>query len=162
METTVTLQAPFEYDLWVIILGIVLIALSLLLFVRIIISIRKREKKSRIIPEYKPATPMEVYGARDRAISRIQRIMDDFREKRITKREGYQKLSLVIRSFVHDTTGINVEVRTLEEIKTLGMPGLNALIEEYYMPEFAEDGKADNTGLWASCNKTIGVIQAWR
>ena len=162
METTVTLQPAFEYSIWVVLLGAGLLILSLVFFVRIFRSMKRPSKKSLLIPEYRPASYAQVYDAKNRAILQIQQIIEDFRAGRITKRDGYQRLSPVIRSFVHDTTGINVEVRTLEEIRTLGMPGLNALLEEYYTPEFAEEGRAEKAGLWESCNKTIGVIRAWR
>ncbi len=162
METSVALQQPFEYSILVILPGIVLLVLSLVLFVRTVRNIKRRTGKNHVIPEYRPAPYTQVIDARNRAILQIRQIISDFQAGAITKRAGYQRLSLVIRSFVHDTTGINVEVRTLEEIKTLGMPGLNALIEEYYTPEFAEDERSDKSGLWTSCNKTIGVIESWR
>ena len=38
---------------------------------------------------------------------------------------------------------------------------LDELMEEYYVPEFAEDEKAKDKDFAESCNKAVGVIKAW-
>jgi hypothetical protein len=91
----------------------------------------------------------------------IQAVLADYNAKKITKRDGYQRLSIIIRGFVQETTGINVENYTLYEIKGLGIEKLNKLIEEYYVPEFAEDNRATKMSLEASCNSAMGVIKTW-
>lgn len=165
METTVTLQHAFEYSLWVILLGILVFLIALVLFVRAVKKIKKQKREScpnSVMREYRPAPARVVMDAKTRYTLQIKRIMDEYNAKDITKREGYQRLSLIIRGFVHETTGINVEKYTLSDIQTLGMPGLNTLISEYYLPEFAQDDMAAYSGLWTSCNRTIGVINQWR
>ena len=76
-------------------------------------------------------------------------------------REGYQQLSALIREFVHEVTGINVENFTIKEVKAFGIKKLDVLMEEYYVPEFAEDEKAKDRDFAESCNKAVGVIKAW-
>ena len=41
------------------------------------------------------------------------------------------------------------------------LANLDALIEEYYVPEFGEDVRANGMNLEFSCNKAMGVIKAW-
>ena len=47
------------------------------------------------------------------------------------------------------------------EIKALGIRNLDKLMEEYYVPEFAEDEKAENKDLISSCVSAMGVIKSW-
>ena len=57
--------------------------------------------------------------------------------------------------------GINVETATIRDVKKLGIKHLDKLMEEYYVPEFAEEEKAEKKDLSASCNTAIGVIRSW-
>ena len=62
---------------------------------------------------------------------------------------------------MHEVTGINVENFTLREVKAFGIKKLDTLMEEYYVPEFAEDEKAQDKDFLQSCNRAMGVIKAW-
>ena len=48
-------------------------------------------------------------------------------------------------------TGINVENFTIKEVKAFGIKKLDVLMEEYYVPEFAEDEKAAYVALILFC-----------
>ncbi len=164
METTVTLQPPFEYALWVLIVGVVITIAAIALLILAVVWIKK---KSTVIasnsnaPVYRQAVPSVVIDAKRRYCMQIQEVLNNYEQNNITKREGYQRLSLIIRGFVHETTGINVENCTLIEIKRLGIPQLNELIQEYYIPEFAETDRSGSVKLEGSCNRAMGVIKAW-
>ena len=73
-------------------------------------------------------------------------------------RGGYQDLSGLIRDFVHDATGIKVQNYSLREIQKVGIPGLTALVQEYYEPEFARQSMAD---IRASMFRTRKAIELW-
>ena len=62
---------------------------------------------------------------------------------------------------MQEATGINVENYTKAEIKVFGIKHLDNLMEEYYVPEFAEDEKAQNRDFANSCNTALGVIRTW-
>ena len=68
---------------------------------------------------------------------------------------------MLIREFVCDATGIHVENYTVKEIKALGMKKLDMLMAEYYVPEFAEDGRPISKELSESCETAMGVIRTW-
>ncbi len=164
METTVTLQPPFEYALWVLIVGVVITIAAIALFIAAVVLIKKNRPitvANSNSPVYRQAAPRIVLDAKRRYCMQIQEILNSYEQNTITKREGYQRLSLIIRGFVHETTGINVENCTLIEIKKLGIPQLNELIQEYYVPEFAEDDRSGSAKLNGSCNRAMGVIKAW-
>ena len=164
METTVTLQPPFEYSLWVLVVfGVLLIAGIVLL----VLALRKLKSNAPVQevaqdqPVYKNPGQITLYNAKRKYVSQIQQLLADYSGKKISKRDGYQKLSLIIRGFVHDTTRIDVTKCTLKDLKALKIPKLDTLIEEYYVPEFGEDARSVNSSLEASCNKAMGVIKSW-
>ena len=106
-------------------------------------------------------TPDVLYRIKGQYVGKVQALINAYRQNTISKRDGYQQLSAIIRSFVHEVTGINVENYTVTEIKAFGMKKLDALMEEYYVPEFAEDEKAQDKNFEASCYNALGVIKTW-
>ena len=163
MVTTVELQNPMEYSLWVSIIAGLLIIIAVAFFIYFIIRLilknnKKAEKKSAVPVTSRPiAAPL----LKDKYIRRVQDIKKRYMGKTIGIRDGYQELSAVIREFVHEETGINVESLTAAEIKAKGIGKLDRLMEEYYVPEFAEDEKIIGKDLPRSCDTAEEVIRSW-
>lgn len=163
MVTTVELQKPMEYSLWVsMIAGLFIIIAAAFLIYFIIRLIRQKNKKAEI---YSAAPvkqrPVSAHLIKDRYIKKVQDIKNRYKRKAIGIREGYQELSAVIREFVHEQTGINVESLTAAEIKAKGIENLSRLMEEYYVPEFAENEKIRGKDLPRSCDTAAEVIRSW-
>ena len=165
METTVTLRPPFEYSPWVFLVGIVIFVLFLILFIRTLRKVlgldRKKIEKNRTGVNPIKRNIGYQYVVKEKYIMQIQALERNYRNGKINQREGFQTLSLLIRGFVHDVTGINVETATMRDVKKLGIKHLDTLMEEYYVPEFAEDGRAIAKELSASCATAVGVIKTW-
>ena len=164
MVTTVELQNPFEYSLWVSILAAVFILMAIGLLAFIVIKalfFNKPAVAPAPVPVNAPVRTNMVQGTKNQYIQRVQDIKNRYAAGAVSKRVGYQELSAVVREFVHAATGINVENLTAAEIKGMGIGMLDVLMEEYYVPEFAEDERAKKKNLSAACDKTEGVIRAW-
>lgn len=164
MVTTVKLQDPFEYSWYVVLMAVILGIIVIALFTYVIVSLLKlRKLREAKKPRYTKIkmSPEVLWRMKQNYMMRIQALFDGYRNGAISKRDGYQKLSAVIRSFVHEVTGINVENFTVKEVKAMGIRKLDVLMEEYYVPEFAEDEKAEQKDFAASCNVAIGVIRSW-
>ncbi len=163
MVTTVKQQNPFEYSWWVIVVAAVFAVIAIVLLIYVIRSISKIFRKIPKTPAARKIvmSPYIMSRLKDQYAARIQNIVKNHIEGKISKRDGYQELSSQIRGFVHEATGINVENLTAKEIKALGIRNLDLLMEEYYVPEFAEDDKAKDKDLVVSCNAAIGVIRSW-
>ncbi len=162
MVTTVELKNPMEYSLWVSIIAGLLIIIAVTLFIYFIIRLilknnKKTEKKAAPIT----SRPISAHLIKDRYIKRVQDIKNRYMGRTIGIRDGYQELSAVIREFVHEKTGINVESLTAAEIKAKGIENLSRLMEEYYVPEFAEDEKIIGKDLPRSCDTAEEVIRSW-
>ena len=147
MKTSVKLQEPISYmTLWLIIAA-VLVALVIFMQVFFRIKLRGRLGKSKKIKIKKPKPK-----------TLIEQIEYNLRSSSISTKEAYQKMSLCIRGFVYEATGIPVEKYTLTEIKEVGIPVLTQLVSEYYEPEFAMATYADVN---QSILKTRKVLESW-
>ena len=164
MDTTVTLQPPFEYYWWLILVGIVFLAGAIVLFLMAInrLSATRQPKKKKTAPVIKRPDQRNLTMIKDKYTKQIQALLTSYQRKQITKRDGYQRLSLLIRGFVTDATGINVENYTKTEIKGFNIKSLDSLMDEYYIPEFGEKERSRNREFGVSCNKTIKVIKTWK
>ena len=79
--------------------------------------------------------------------------------KKISIRRAYQRVSKIIRYFVHEVTGIKVQNYTLVEIRKLKINQLTELIEEYYVHEFS---KKSIGNINESIDKARKVIVRWK
>ncbi|MBP3273936.1 MAG: hypothetical protein J6L93_02920 [Butyrivibrio sp.] len=164
MVTTVKLQSPFEYSWWVVLIAAIVLAAALFALIYALrMIIRNRENKTSQMPAARKLilTPEVLRRIKGQYVGMVQSISERYSRGLLSKRDGYQELSLVIRGFVHEVTGINVENFTVKEVKAMGIRKLDVLMEEYYVPEFAEDEKAKEKDLSASCNVAMGVIKSW-
>jgi hypothetical protein len=162
MVTTVSLQPPFEYYWWVVLIAILLAAACIAILVYVI---RKLLKIEGFIRKKNPAIhvppPRKLYEIKNDYTEQMERLAATYANRQIDKRAAYQRLSLQIRGFVHEATGLNVENYTKSEIKAFGIRQLDRLMEEYYIPEFAEDERSRDKDFMSSCNKALGVVRAW-
>ena len=146
METTVTLQPPLEYSAFWIWIALAILLASFILFGVALYFLRKNLHRAETAPKAPLLDPFDD-SARTQCIEMIHKILAEYCAHNIDKRTGYQQLSRVIRTFVHDTTGVDVEKSTLKEIKQMQIPHLARLIEECYIPEFAEAQRAEGKNL---------------
>ncbi len=162
MVTTVSLQAPFEFYLWVVLIAIAMLAGAIVTALYVAKKLFKIEgffKKKNPALHIPPAK--KLFEIKNDYTAQMERLAATYANSQIDKRAAYQKLSLLIRGFVHDATGLNVENFTKSEIKAFGIRQLDRLMEEYYVPEFAEDERARDKDFMSSCNKALGVVRAW-
>ncbi len=165
MVTTVKLQHPFEYSWWVTLIAVVLgaIAITAIAFflAKAFAILRKKKETPRVAVRKIALSPDVIYKLKNQYMGKVQALLTSYNQNRIDKREGYQQLSALIREFVHEVTGINVENLTIREVRAYGIKKLDTLMEEYYVPEFAEDEKAKDKDFAQSCSRAMGVIKAW-
>jgi len=109
--------------------------------------IRIKKPPAKMLPEIK-----------DRYLVKLDVLEKQLSAGLIDVRAAFQELSSVIRNFVFEVTGIEVQNYTLFEIRQLNMPHLTKLIEEYYTPEFARTTRKRG---FSSINKTREVIRRW-
>ena len=104
MVTTVELQNPFEYSLWVSIFAAALIVLAVAIVAFILIRLLLgANKKASPVPAVvqAPMTRRMIQSSKDQYIQRVQDIKNRYASGAVSKRVGYQELRAVVREFVH-------------------------------------------------------------
>ena len=144
-----------------VVLGAIALTAIVFFLIKAFRILRKKKNAPRPAATKIAMSPDMIYRVKNQYASRVQALLNNYSQNKIDKREGYQQLSALIREFVHEVTGINVENFTIKEVKAFGIKKLDVLMEEYYVPEFAEDEKAKDKDFAESCNKAVGVIKAW-
>lgn len=157
MKTSITLQEPFSYSILPIIVVGVLAACCGLYFMVLIIR-KSHKKKSTNQVTKKTISVADMKTIKIKYLTELEDIKQALWNGQLTTRDAYQKMSLCIRHFVYEVTGIQVQNYTLQDIRQLHMPGLEALITEYYAPEFAITSIGDSA---ASLERTKRVIELW-
>jgi len=114
---------------------------------------KKDIEKTVVIPTHK-----EIDAIKKDYLLKIQKLLDDFNNNKISSRLAYQSLSLLIRHFIYEATNIKVQLFTLKDIEKVGMPVLYELVSEYYDPEFSKISKGN---IVSSIEKTRKVIEKW-
>lgn len=158
MKTSVKLQEPFSYAIWpVIVVGVIFAGYVIYLFVRKRMESGKHKKatEGQVVRQQ---TKKDIAKIKLRYIGKLEKIKSSLYNKELTTREAYQRMSMCIRKFVYEVTGIKVQNYTLEDIRQLNMPVLEELIMEYYIPEFAIES-IDNS--MESIEKTKRAIEKW-
>ena len=150
MQTGTELQAPFSYSM------IPIILLFVVLFLPFIIRLLKKywpRNNNMVINTY---TDFNI--VKTKYLNMLDELDNKLDSKKISSRKAYQELSILIRSFVKEVTGIDVTTCVLSDIERMNMPVIYELVKEYYSPEFA---RISIGNIRSSISKTRGVIYRW-
>lgn len=151
MQIESDLKGLFSYSLLPIFIVLIIIVILIIL---ICMTRKKNIKNVVIIPN-----KIDLLSIKNKYLVNLDLIMNDYNSNNISERIAYQRLSLLIRNFIYETTNIKVQNYTLSEIQQVNMPILYELVSEYYDPEFA---KASKGNFVSSITKTRMVIERWR
>lgn len=163
MDTSVTLQPPFDYPTWMIVASIIMLALVALanILLRAILpgNLKRREKTPGQGDGSPSAVPyFDINESKWRHVSRLDSLRAACLAGQVDNRVAHEEISRVARSFVHEATGVDVRDWTLEEIRRSPYASLAALIDICYEPEFAEHS---NTNPIQSIDHAKAVIWSW-
>lgn len=159
MQTNVELQDPFSYSLLLtaVLIALVLIPIIIMIINKIIhFKPKKRIKKPKPVP---PPPKPDKNTVKRIALGRINELNNSYDAGNVTDREAYIKLSQIVRDFVNQIEGNNAINLTLEEIRALKLPQLEALIEQFYQPEFSYD--QSNNDIMRAFSDARTVVSKW-
>ncbi len=160
MVTSVELQDPMKYYLFWLILAIAFAAIVIFVqvFFRILLKDQLRKKRKAKPPKVKKVSKKPLPVLKWEYLQRLGHLERGIVSGSYNQRASYQELSGLIRDFVYEASGIKVQNYSLREIRAVGIPGLAALVAEYYEPEFARQSMADIRG---SLFRTRKAIELW-
>ena len=150
MQITSDLRPMFSYALFPIIL---LLIILIILLISMLIKPKQKSNIQIIIPPKK-----NLFEIKNRYLEKINTLLKDVKNNKISNRSAYQKLSVLIRNFIFETTNIKVQNYTLKDIEKVNIPILYELVSEYYDPEFA---KLSEGNIVNAIEKTRMVVARW-
>lgn len=125
MQTGTELQAPFSYSL------IPIILLFVVLFLPLIIRLIKQYLKNMKPVENTTYIYQDSYRIKNIYLNKLMELEKKVDDKKISNRKAFQELSILIRSFVKEVTGLDVTTCTLSDIERLNIPVLSELMRKY-------------------------------
>lgn len=160
MVVMYSVEPDYDFPLW----PIAIIVVLLLTLIFMLIKLRKKNIK---LPKHETVATVD---DRKKVLikeysSRIKKAGKDRTSGKIGERECYGQLSLYVREFVTEMTGINVKSYTYEDIKQLENPKLTELIGEFYGPEFSVekfDDEVMTRNLQSAIDKTLKLLKNWK
>lgn len=158
MKTSVNLQEPFTYSIWLLIIVIILIIGLSIYFIITRKSKTQKRLEENIVKKIPERNIKDINKIKAKYIKKLDSIEEKYNSKSIELRQAYLLISEAIRMFVFEVTDIKTQNYSLNEIKNINIPILYDLIKEYYEPEFAFKSVGDFN---SSIKKARSVILKW-
>lgn len=112
----------------------------------------------------------DVASTRARHLAEIDEVVTAVAAGRLTPREGHQRLSSTVRSYVEEVSGLPARSMALADFRAQAPGSLQDLvgaIELMYPPEFSPEGSAESDGAVASATvdaaaqRARAVVAGW-
>ena len=133
MQADPGIYAPLQYSqvwLWT---GLALLAIVLGWYAFVFLGTRKPK-----VPEQAPrfTPPSDLPGLKEAYLQRIEAVTANAAAGLLTARESHQELSLLVRRFARDVTGIDAPRMTLAELHGHPLPPVAEAVRRIYPGEF--------------------------
>jgi len=147
--------AQYERFAVYLVVGAVLVALVVAWYVFVV-------RFSRIrIPPVRPVRrrPVDLVRLRAKYNDMIDEVVASRRAGVLTDRAVHSRLSLLLRFFAFEASGVDAQVMTLADLRASSLPSVTAAVEEYYAPAFRLEDDSDPETAIGTARE---VVEAWR
>ncbi|MDJ0319870.1 hypothetical protein [Pseudarthrobacter sp. PS3-L1] len=145
---------PLSYSPWWLWAGILLTALAGAWLIGVLVATRKKRPGGNT-----PTRPLVVpTDLKEQYLSRIASVQDAVHAGTLAQRTAHQELSLIVRGFIRDATGLDATRMTLAELRAGAQPDVADAIGQIYPGEFAAVPLV-SVGVSAAAART--VVQSW-
>ena len=151
-----TFYAPVGYSVWWPLLGAALLVLCLGAAAWMWISTRPRHDAT--VPGF--AVPPNPESVRERYLLLMSAILQRHDAGELGSRAAHLELSLALRTFVHEMTGLHTQRMTLTQLRAHGLPLVGDAVELLYPGEFSADG--GQLTVAQAAHTAQDVVHAWR
>lgn len=161
MQTNVSMQGDFKYSFTAFIVAVLIVIVCGI--IAYIVSNYKHKQKEAVQKQIEVVQPINIEAVKQKYIGILNQIYGAFYNGNIGNRDTYKQLSICIRNFIAEATGIDVDKYTLMDIRSLNIAWLSTLVEEYYNPEFDTNtaDTASKNDIYGTILKTKGIIECW-
>lgn len=133
------LYGPFAFQPWWA-LGVALLFIIGLTFYFMWLWTRPR---GILAPPPPPPRRVDVRTLKQKYLAMIDEVAAEHAAGDLTARELSQRLSLVLRFFAHESTGVVAEVMTLSDLAEADLPTVHGAVAEYYPSSFQRTARKD-------------------
>lgn len=136
MQDSGGFYGPLQYSpawLWA---GIGLLVLVLGWYVLVFLSTRQRTGPAAA-PRFTP--PSDIHRLKEAYLQRIDAVEADAAAGLLTSRASHQELSLLVRKFTRDVTGVDAPRMTLAELDSHPLPAAATAVGRLYPGEFGAE-----------------------
>lgn len=154
---------PVQYERFVLylVVGILLIALVVAWYVFVVRFARTR------IPRAVGDTgraPADLRVLKVKYAGLIDEVEAEFREGRYSERAVASRLSLLLRFFAHEASGVDAQVMTLSDLRAARVPAVTSAVEAYYPPAFrpvSDQDAESEADPEAALDTAREVVRSW-
>ncbi|MEO8284545.1 MAG: hypothetical protein ABI568_14280 [Pseudarthrobacter sp.] len=132
MQPDPGLIGPLQYSQGWMWAGLALLAAVLGWYCFVFLSTRQR----RPAPPARFTAPSDLHDLKEAYLQRIDAVTADAHAGLLTARESHQELSLLVRRFARDVSGLDAPRMTLAELHVHPLPGIAEAVSRIYPGEF--------------------------
>ncbi|WP_405217224.1 hypothetical protein [Agrococcus sp. Ld7] len=111
-----------------------------------------------LTPPPPPPVPIDVRSVKEKYLGMIDEVAAEHAAGDLGARELSQRLSLVLRFFAHESTGVMAEVMTLRDLGEADLPSVEGAVSQYYPSSFRRAAKHDPD---AAISAARQVVATW-
>lgn len=111
-----------------------------------------------LTPPPPPPVPIDVRSVKEKYLGLIDEVAAEHAGGDLEPRQLAQRLSLVLRFFAHESTGVVAEVMTLREVGEADLPSVQGAVSQYYPSSFRRAAKHDPEAAIAAARR---VVSTW-
>lgn len=155
MPTESSLYAPVGYSVFWPIIGVALLVLVAGWYAFVVVSTRAHAGAA--VPGFVP--PRNLAGVQRRYLAVIDQIARRHDAGSLAARGAHQELSVAVRSFVHEVSGVAAQRMTLDELRASQVPAAASAVARFYPAEFAAPEASEAAGAVEAART---VVLSWR
>lgn len=148
---------PVQYHWWIVylVVGLLLVAAIAAWYVFVV-----RFSRSRLPVEHRPrpARRPDLATLKAKYSGLIDEVDAERRDGRLDDRATHSRLSLLLRFFASETSGVDAQVMTLADLQRARLPQIAGAVAQYYPPSFRLDEPGDAA---AAVSRAREVVREW-
>jgi hypothetical protein len=148
---------PAQYEWWALYLAIGLALVALVVAWYVFVVRFSRTRVPRRVVEARRA-PAELGVLQRKYAGLIDEVGAEHRSGRLTERQVASRLSLLLRFFVSEASGVEAQVMTLSDLRHAHLPTVTGAVEQYYPPAFRPESPSDAEAAVATARE---VVLSW-
>ncbi|GEK80929.1 hypothetical protein [Agrococcus baldri] len=110
-----------------------------------------------LTPPPPPPVPIDVRSVKEKYLGMIDEVALSHSEGELDPRELSQRLSLVLRFFAHESTGVVAEVMTLRDLGDADLPSVEGAVAQYYPSSFRRAATHDPEAAIAAARQVVAT-----